>query len=739
MASGYTWDAIDFKDEWGAQVQYVRGNLGFPARKEPTEYDWSDEDGVQAFTDEDDIQFAARDITLKCYIKGTTETKFHARLTAIRNSMAATGLHDLKLKHDLNTHRVYYKAGDPVEILGGWNNSTNVGEFFLKFREPKPAYPAIWRSLVGHWLLDKPARAWPGGAVPTKYLGTSQTDIVNNGTFTGSATGWTLTGNVAYGSNNVVFTADGASTTYMYNVFSTAGTSGKRYRLTYEITQNSLVGSGLFRMMGGAYSSAVTIYDGANLALTHTVGTHSVEFTARSSSTCAREAFDLTTGYTSGTLTVDNISITQIGCVAQYEDTKSAATWADASGNTLNATVSGASLVTDPSTISVFGSVYSFDGSNDNIYVADNAKLDMGTGDFALFGLIKTDTVAAGTDYIFYKKSGATGYALSRVADDLMLTVGASNYITTSNLIAANSWQAIAVSADRNGNASFYVNGAAAGTKSITGTSLINISNAATFYIGKPSGGLAGDMDRALIFADVIPASVVRLLSLGIKDEKLANFPALYNFAASPWTTDRKSASNAAIDFDGTDDYADTGDPFQSTFRDSFSISMWVKPDDGIPASAQYLFGVLDTTDPNSAVRLFIDNSGKLNFIYQSEGNSGNTATTAAAVFANGAETWHHIIVTIDKDTKKKKIYFDGVSRTLDSTSDGGMTGVTMSSFTSVRNPYVGAYNSAGTAANFFAGAIVDVRLYSKTLSAEEVNLLYYTYSTGAGSFDTPS
>ncbi|GAI12163.1 unnamed protein product, partial [marine sediment metagenome] len=38
---------------------------------------------------------------------------------------------------------------------------------------------------------------------------------------------------------------------------------------------------------------------------------------------------------------------------------------------------------------------------------------------------------------------------------------------------------------------------------------------------------------------------------------------------------------NGALDFDGTDDYVDTGNTFESTFQDSFSISLWIKPDDG--------------------------------------------------------------------------------------------------------------------------------------------------------------
>ena len=734
MASEYTWDAIDFLDEWGVQVQWVKGNLGFPLRKEPNEFDWSDEDGVQAFTDEADIQFAARDITLKCYIKGTTETNFHARLSAVRSSMCSTGLHDLGLKHDLNTHRVFYKAGDPVEILGGWNNSTNVGEFFLKCREPKPKYSAIWRNLVGHWLLDKPSRAWPGGDVQTKYASASQVEVIsaisgnNDDIDFDTDTGWWTkeTGDVTIddaGSNLLQFT-DNTSLYKSAAIF----TIGKRYRFTHTVEATSNLSGDMTLRGGGSYGIATSI------TLDESVGTHNYEFTANGS---ASGWISLKVeNYVSGTLKIENIALTQIGCVAQYEDTKTASLWTDASGNTLNAIVSGASLVVDPATLSSFGNVYSFDGTNDNIYKSDDSDVDMGISDFSFMGVVRTDTVAAGTDFIVYKKGGSTGYSIFRSGNDMGLAISGSNYVTTSNLIAANSWQAIAISADRDGNAQFYVNGVAAGTKSITGTSATNLDNASTLYMGKPSGGFDGYMDRILLFKDILTAADVRELSLGVKDEKLTNFPVLHEFATSPWTTDRKSTSNKATDFDGTDDYADADDPFQSTFRKSFSISLWCKPDDGQPVSDETIIGI---KDGDSSVLINNRTDGTIDGLYNSEGNT-ITARTGSAAFSNGAETWHHVVMVIDDDSKQIYLYFDGVNKALSTTAtlSGTLVGITMNDFTSTKNLFIGARNSDGTSTNFFAGPMADVRLYSKALSAEEVQLLYNTYGTGAGSFDTP-
>jgi hypothetical protein len=205
------------------------------------------------------------------------------------------------------------------------------------------------------------------------------------------------------------------------------------------------------------------------------------------------------------------------------------------------------------------------------------------------------------------------------------------------------------------------------------------------------------------------------------------NNASMYNFPADPYTTDREGASNKALTFDGSDDYLDTGDPFQSTFRDSFSISMWVKPDDGQPASAQIVIGQ-QSSDAHDRIFLYLYTNGKLDFHYESDDDTA-IADTASAVFSNGAETWHHVVITSNNDTQQIDIYFDGVKQTLDSTNDGDMSDVTMADYAQIRNLFIGARNTAGSASVHFDGDLHDVRLYNRALSAGEVRLLYHLYN----------
>lgn len=83
----------------------------------------------------------------------------------------------------------------------------------------------------------------------------------------------------------------------------------------------------------------------------------------------------------------------------------------------------------------------------------------------------------------------------------------------------------------------------------------------------------------------------------------------------------------------------------QSTFRGSFTIAFWVKVVDGHPASAQVFFGNLNPTD---YIALTLLDDGKI--IYDFEGNDdGHQNKTDAAVFADGANAYKHIAITMTK------------------------------------------------------------------------------------------
>jgi len=265
------------------------------------------------------------------------------------------------------------------------------------------------------------------------------------------------------------------------------------------------------------------------------------------------------------------------------------------------------------------------------------------------------------------------------------------------------------------------------GTTRTAGTSTSGLLYEITAVVGTTFGagvttGCKWEGDGVIGFGASDQAKPVRINDL----TDFANDGMMYSLVSgvtATYVVDRESEANSALDFDGTDDYIDTGDAFQSTFRDSFSISMWVKPDDGQPAAIEIPLGAANSP-VQDAVFCRIQTTGKIIFYYESDNDSAS-AQTSSAVFSDSAESWHHIACVANNDISQMDIYFDGAKQTVDSSVNGDMSGVIMTDFATSDNIYIGAYNSNGTATNFFDGDIHDVRLYGRALSAHDVKLLY--------------
>lgn len=195
------------------------------------------------------------------------------------------------------------------------------------------------------------------------------------------------------------------------------------------------------------------------------------------------------------------------------------------------------------------------------------------------------------------------------------------------------------------------------------------------------------------------------------------------------------------IDLNGSDDYVDTGETFQSTFRASFSVSIWIKPDDGQKGGGnhQWLWGVVDSTGDDSKCYGILRDDGVLQFAYESEGVRED-AMSLDAEFADGAaSSWHHVVMTMDSTVTgagAMKIYLNGDEVELDPQYPGDTTGITHASWTSAQDVFVGAYNNDGSAAGFFDGGIDEFIIFGKALSHDEVKNLYALGNTGEVTMD---
>lgn len=174
--------------------------------------------------------------------------------------------------------------------------------------------------------------------------------------------------------------------------------------------------------------------------------------------------------------------------------------------------------------------------------------------------------------------------------------------------------------------------------------------------------------------------------------------------------------------FDGATDFIYTDTTHQAVFRTDFSMSVWIKPDDGQPAGAEYIAGCRNGAAEDEVTIQLLAN-GRIRFTYESD-NDVATCTSTDVIFADGQGDWTHIVVIAEEDAIMM-VYTDAVAR---QTTDP--IGVTFADYTTDCNPNLGAFNSDDTLdgyGNWFAGLISDFRIINKLLTAIEIKNIYET------------
>jgi len=174
--------------------------------------------------------------------------------------------------------------------------------------------------------------------------------------------------------------------------------------------------------------------------------------------------------------------------------------------------------------------------------------------------------------------------------------------------------------------------------------------------------------------------------------------------------------SDKGIKFDGVDDYVDAGNNPSLNFErtDSFTISVWAKSlitttskgivSKGISSSAGY---GLDQTDENQ-IRFYLSKSSVNRLIVD---------FTPTGYYNN---VWSNLVCTYNGNSAYSgvKCYENGVSKTTDN-----VVNTLTESIINSNNIIIGAYTP--TTASFFNGSIDEVRIYNRSLSANEIKRHY--------------
>jgi hypothetical protein len=139
MGNGYLLNSQDFKDTWGVCVEKTSGFLDLPKRKGQTEQGWDDEDGIEAFTDSDDIYFEARDLILYCFITADSISDLKTNFDSFKAELIQSGEQTLYNPKTETTHTIYFKDG--IAISEQHLNGKYVLKFTLILREPEVTRP----------------------------------------------------------------------------------------------------------------------------------------------------------------------------------------------------------------------------------------------------------------------------------------------------------------------------------------------------------------------------------------------------------------------------------------------------------------------------------------------------------------------------------------------------------------------------------------------------------------------
>lgn len=150
MDLNYTLNGTDFK-EFGVYVTESNGILDNLKMKEPFTANWDNVHGE--VIDLTRPRYEARDIVLKCFIKATGKDQFQDRVKEFIASFQKPGTQRLMIKAHATKPLVFEcYVKESININKRWSDSTMVGTFELKLREPEPIKKVI--KFIGPGTLN---------------------------------------------------------------------------------------------------------------------------------------------------------------------------------------------------------------------------------------------------------------------------------------------------------------------------------------------------------------------------------------------------------------------------------------------------------------------------------------------------------------------------------------------------------------------------------------------------------
>jgi hypothetical protein len=168
---------------------------------------------------------------------------------------------------------------------------------------------------------------------------------------------------------------------------------------------------------------------------------------------------------------------------------------------------------------------------------------------------------------------------------------------------------------------------------------------------------------------------------------------------ASDWVA---SGGKLALDFDGSDDFVNTGNWSNSLTR--ISVSAWVRPTSGTRQDFVSKWGSINYQ------YVLLQGVTASRFQFYISTTSSNAIGSGDSTTVISAGVWYHVVGTYDGSTVR--LFINGLLE--NSTSHSGNLSA------STQNNLIGKSGDA-----LFAGQLDDIRIYNRALTAGEVSQLW--------------
>ncbi len=137
-------DGVDLWTTLGITIEKGSYNdlIKLPARKETIEHNWKDEDGLDK--DLSRTFYEAREITLNCFIKATSDTEFWTNWQNFLALLGQPGVRRLSVTELGREFYVFYKQSPTFDKITRYKDSTKIAsKFVLSLVEQRPGFNTV--------------------------------------------------------------------------------------------------------------------------------------------------------------------------------------------------------------------------------------------------------------------------------------------------------------------------------------------------------------------------------------------------------------------------------------------------------------------------------------------------------------------------------------------------------------------------------------------------------------------